>query len=157
MTVMANIYHTGFTVDDLEASQDMLTRALGVEWAPIHIYDPLPLWRPGIGWTEERFRVAYSRPSPHQFEVIEAPAGSFYDPARPQDNHHLGMWTDDLGGEVERLLSDGWDLLCAKGEPAQGYGTMAYLRPPMHGPVMELVSTELRPMLLAWFDEPFPA
>lgn len=157
MLQLGSVYHTGFTVPDIEAAKAMLTAAMGVEWAPTHVYDPLPLWRPGIGWTKEFIRVAYSRPGPHQLEVIEAGPGSFYDHTRPQDNRHLGLWTDDLGNEVERLLGLGWTLLCAKGEPAERYGTMAYMRPPAPGPVLELVSTELRPMLLAWFDEAHPA
>jgi hypothetical protein len=147
------VYHTGFTVTDLKVTQAALTAALGVEWAPVHLYQPLPLWRPGTGWTEVHMRVSYSRPGPHQLEIIEAPEGTFYDPAHPEDNRHLGLWTDDLGGEVNRLTAIGWEVLCAKGTPDQGYGTMAYVRPPGAGLVLELVSTELRPMLEAWFTE----
>jgi catechol 2,3-dioxygenase-like lactoylglutathione lyase family enzyme len=152
------IYHTGFAVPDLAAAQAMFTKALGVRWAPVHVYDPLRLWRPNIGWTEEYLRVSYSRPGPHQIEVIETPKkGSFYDPARPQDNRHIGLWVDDVGGEVERLLAEGWQLLCAKGSPEERYGNMSYMRHPSFGPVLELVSVEMQARLLAWFNEPDPA
>jgi hypothetical protein len=78
------IYHTGFFVTDLEAAQRMFTDAIGVEWAPIHHYDPLRLWIPDKGWTEVRMRVSYSRPMPHQLELIEGgPAPSMILPARP--------------------------------------------------------------------------
>jgi hypothetical protein len=47
-------------------------------------------------------------------------------------------------------------LIGAKGAPEDDYGTMAYMMPQNDGPMLELVSTELRPMLLAWFNEPYP-
>lgn len=153
---VATVYHTGFAVADLEAAQRMFSDALGVEWAPIHLYEPLRLWTPGDGWIEVRIRVSYSRPSPHQLEVIEGPRGSFFDPALMADARHLGVWTDEVGADAERLLGLGWRILGAKGSPEQLYGDMAYLAPPAPGPVIELVSTRLRPMLLAWFDEPYP-
>jgi catechol 2,3-dioxygenase-like lactoylglutathione lyase family enzyme len=149
------IYHTGFAVADLEASQRMLTDALGIEWAPVHRYDPLHLWLPGKGWIEVRMRAVYSRPGPHQFELIQGDApGGFFDPALIADPRHMGLWTDELHEDVKQLLRLGWKVVAAKGSPDEGYGTMAYMKPPLPGPMLELVSTELRPMLLAWFDEP---
>jgi catechol 2,3-dioxygenase-like lactoylglutathione lyase family enzyme len=151
------IYHTGFVVPDMAAARALWTQATGVRWAPVHLYNPLRLWSPKGGWTEVQIKVCYSRPGPHQLEIIEGPKGTFYDPARMEDNRHLGLWTDDLGAEVERLLASGWQLLCAKGTPEERYGTVAFMKPPIPGPVLELVSMEMRPMLLAWFDEPDPA
>lgn len=151
-----NIYHTGYPVSDMETAQRTLTEAIGIEWAPVHVYDPLRLWQPGLGWSDVRIRVSYSRPGPHQLELIEGPPGSFFDPDVMPGSRHLGMWAEDLGNEVERLLAGGWQLLCAKGAPEDRYGDMAYMRAPKSGPTVELVSTTLRPMLLAWFVEPFP-
>ncbi len=148
------IYHSGFAVADLEAAQRLFSDAIGIEWAPVHHYDPLRLWTPGEGWSEVCMRVCYSRPLPHQIELIEGLPGGFFDPAVAADPRHIGLWTDDVGGEVERMLALGWQMIGAKGAPEDRYGTMAYMKPPIAGPVLELVSTELRPMLLAWFDEP---
>lgn len=149
------IYHTGFACHDIAKTQAELTDALGIEWAPIHYYSPLRLWRPGIGWTEEMMCASYSRPGPHQLELIQGAKGGFFDPDLMPSKRHIGLWTDELGAEVRRLLGLGWELLCAKGAPDDDYGTMAYMKSPTEGPTLELVSTELRPMLLAWFDEPF--
>jgi hypothetical protein len=150
------VYHTGFAVADLEATQAMMSAALGIAWAPVHIYDPLRLWRPDEGWIEVRMRAVYSRALPHQFELIQGEPGGFFDPATIADPRHVGMWTDDLGTETDRLLGLGWRLVAAKGSPRERYGTMAYLKPPSPGPMIELVSTELRPMLRAWLAEPHP-
>jgi hypothetical protein len=151
-----SIYHTGIAVRDMASAQREFEQALGVEWAPIHVYDPLRLWTPG-GWIAVRIEAVYSREGPHHLELIQGEKGSIYDPDAIEDAKHIGVWVDSVGQEAERMIGLGWTVTAARNSPEKGYGHMAYLRPPQAGwPVIELVSVELKPMLEAWYVEPHP-
>lgn len=149
-----NIYHTGVIVEDLEAAQRFYTESMGVVWAPIHIYNPLTLWTPEQGMQEITLRVSYSREGPLHIELIEAVPGTFYDPATIADLKHIGVFMDNVGDEVERMTALGWTVIAARDTPEKRYGHMAYLLAPEGKMVVELVSTKIKPMLLAWFEEP---
>jgi lactoylglutathione lyase len=149
----SNFYHTGYAVKDLAVAQEWFENSLGLEFAPIHYYDPLRLWVPGKGWTEERIRVTYSRKGPHHIELLQGEPGGFYDPAVMRNTSHMGAWVEDVGVEVRRLLSMGWELLAAKGTPEEGYGEVTYLIDPMSNMVVELLSVLMKPRIFAWFDE----
>ena len=56
-----------------------------------------------------------------------------------------------MGDGVERLCAEGWRLLLAGASPRHRYGSMAYLARE-GAPVIELVGTELRAMMAAWWD-----
>jgi hypothetical protein len=147
------IYHTGIAVRDLEAAQREFEQSLGVVWAPIHIYDPLRLWTPS-GSVAVKIRATYSRHGPHHLELIQGEKGSLYDPDVIEDAKHIGLWVDKVAPEAERLIGLGWTVIAAKTSPDKGYGNMAYMKPPQSGwPVIELVATELKPMLEAWYRE----
>ena len=64
--------------------------------------------------------------------------------------HHVGLWSDDLAGETERLVAGGWTLRLAQRTPADGYGVFTYVQPPS-GLLVELVATSVRPMFERWF------
>ena len=54
--------------------------------------------------------------------------------------HHVGLWSDDVAAETERLVAAGWTLRLAQRDPAEGYGVFTYVQPPS-GLLVELVST----------------
>jgi lactoylglutathione lyase len=150
------IYHTGIAVHDLERAKREFEDSLGIVWAPVHLYDPLRLWTPD-GWIAVTIRATYSRQGPHHLELIEGEKGSLYDPDMLADPKHIGVWVDEVAREIERLQGLGWSVIASKNARERGYGNMAYMRPPRPGwPVVELVSTELKPMLEAWYAEPDP-
>ena len=151
------IFHTGIAVRDIRSAQREFEQSLGVEWAPIHHYDPLRLWTPS-GWTAIKIEAVFSRHGPHHLELIQGERGSLYDPDVIADAMHIGIWVDAVAPEARRLEDLGWSVIASKSSPNQGYGTTAYLQPPRPGwPVIELVSTELRLMLESWYSEPHEA
>ena len=156
MIDLAAVYHTGYAVPRLEEAQRFYAEALGIVFAPVHLYDPLRLWVPGKGWTEEWLRVTYSRHGPHHIELIEGRPGGFYDPVCMRTAAHTGLWAERVGDEVRRLSALGCEILGAKGAPEDDYGDMAYVYDPRSGAMSALVSVASRPRILAWFEEPFP-
>lgn len=147
----AAIFHTGIAVSDMAQAQAFYARTLGVEWAPVHHYRPLPLWIAGQGWRDVEMDAVYSRHGPHRIELIAGTSGSFYDPALMRTPTHTGVWVDSVGDEVDRLTALGWEVVAAKGSPEERHGNMAYVT--AGGVVLELVGRELEPMLTAWFSE----
>lgn len=148
---LQRIYHTGLAVSDLEAAMEMYTRTLHLAWSPIRVFDPLPFWTPAEGAHEVTVRAAYSRQGPHHVELCWG-TNSFYDPHRVPDTRHIGVWTDDLPGEAEAMLREGWVVDGAIHSPDDGYGPVAYLRAPAGALLVELVSTELKPSIDEWIN-----
>jgi len=151
LDILSGLFHHGLLVDDLDTAMSGLSGSLGIAWAPVREFDPLPVWTPEGGRTEARLRVAYSRPGPVRLELVEAAPGSPYDAMRALDRSHIGVWVDDVGDGVERLLAQGWRLLLSGASDRRRYGSIAYLAQD-GGPVVELVSRELVPVLQAWWD-----
>lgn len=149
----SNIYHTGYAVSDLHAAQRFYSDSLGYNFAPVHLYDPLRLWVPDKGWTEEWLSVTYSREGPHHLELIEGRKGGFYDPAVTRNTTHLGMWADDIPGDVAHMTAHGWEVIGARDTPEEGYGDMCYLYHAYSGAMIELVSVRSKARITAWFTE----
>jgi len=145
-------FHTGLAVTDIEAAMQTFGKDLGLEWAPVMVFDPLPFWTPEKGLHELKVAATYSRQGPHHLELVTGPAGSFYDPSNLPDNRHIGIWVDDLTAEVQRLIDKGWKVLGCGDSPENGYGMIAYLAPPLPGLLIELVSTALKPTIDEWIN-----
>lgn len=150
----ANIYHTGIAVKDIEAAKAFYETALGYQFAPDHLYEPLKLWRADMGWTEEWLRVTYSREGPHHLELVEGAQGGFWDPEiAPNNAQHVGFWCDNLPSAIGRLTSGGWTFLASRGHPDEGYGDFAYLANDQSHAAIELVSFNAKERITAWFSE----
>lgn len=146
---LQRIFHTGMAVADLPGTQAAMNAALGLEWSPVRSFDPLPFWTPEEGTHEVSVLATYSRGGPHHLELVQG-TGAFYDPDRAPDARHVGVWVDDLRSEAERLIALGWQTVAAGAAPEDGFGLIAYLRPPIHGLLVELVSTDLKPTIDEW-------
>jgi hypothetical protein len=146
---LQRIYHTGMAVADIAAAQASIGQALHLEWAPVRSFDPLPFWTPEDGPHEVIVHATYSRQGPHHLELVQG-TGAFYDPDRAPDSRHIGVWVDDLPAEAGRLLSLGWQTVAAGAAPDDGFGLIAYLRPPIPGLLVELVSVDLKPVIDEW-------
>ncbi|KPF92127.1 hypothetical protein IP81_08885 [Novosphingobium sp. AAP83] len=150
MDILSGIFHHGTIVDNLEDAMADITCATGVTWSPIRAFDPLRVWTPEGGRGEAWLRVAYSRPGPIRFELVETPKGTPYDVLRTGDNSHIGVWVDNVGDALDLLCAQGWQVLIAGASPRHRYGSMAYIRRE-NGPVIELVGKEIAPMLEEWW------
>lgn len=96
-----------------------------------------------------RVRATYSVGSPVAMEIVQG-TGGFHDPARAPDARHIGLWVDDLRGEADALVAQGWTVRAANAAPQDGYGVIAYLEAPMGGLLIELVSMDLKPAIDEW-------
>lgn len=145
-----DIFHLGVRVADLEAAMSELGSAFGVTWAEVREVDVQDLWTPEDGAHAVPLRFTYSAEGPQHIELLEGAPGSFWDGRRQPGAHHLGVWTDDLPAETERLVELGWQLLAAFRPPSEGYGLFSYLRPPT-GLIVELVDRAVLPHFEAWW------
>ncbi len=152
MIDLNRIHHTGMIVEDIDAAQASLGQSMGLQWAPVRDFSPFPFWTPEQGLHEVNVKATYSIGAPHHFELVQG-TGPFYDPHSAPDGRHIGVWTDDLPGEVERLLSAGWHIVAAGAAPEDGYGPICYIAPPMPGLLVELISTVLKPIIDEWLGE----
>lgn len=152
MIDLQRIHHTGMAVANIEQAQADLGRALGLEWAPVRDFDPLPFWTPEEGMHEVRVRATYSLGGPNHLELVQG-TGPFYDPERAPDARHIGLWVDDLAAEARHLLAEGWRVVAAGASPEDGFGLIAYMAPPIPGLLIELISTDLKPIIDDWLGE----
>ena len=151
MDILSGIFHHGMLVENIETAMAQMTAATGVEWTAVRAFDPLPVWTPDEGRGEARLRVAYARTGSVRLELVEAERGSPYDLLRAVDPSHIGVWVDDVGDGVDRLCAQGWRVLVAGASPRHRHGAMTYLVRD-GGPVIELVSRSLLPMMQEWWD-----
>jgi Glyoxalase/Bleomycin resistance protein/Dioxygenase superfamily len=148
------IYHTGISVPDVRAAKQKFSRDFNLKWCEVRTFDPLPVWTPKDGMRDYRVVATYSMPGPHHLELVQGPANTFYDPSWTVESRHIGVWVDDLPQEVERLLRADWTIVAANAAPKDGYGIICYLRPPVSGLILELVSMNLKPAIDEWMAAP---
>lgn len=151
MDILSCIFHHGLIVDDIAAAMTEMTAATGTEWTTVRAFDPLPVWTPEHGRGEARLKVAYARHGSVRLELVQAEPGCPYDILRAIDRSHIGVWVDDVGDGVEQLCAQGWRVLLAGASPRHRHGAMTYLMRD-GGPVIELVSRSLMPMMQEWWD-----
>ncbi|MET0459819.1 MAG: VOC family protein [Ilumatobacteraceae bacterium] len=145
-----NCYHQGLRVPDLDEAMAELGAALSLTWCEPQEREQA-IWLPVGGATTVPLRFTYSADGPQHIELLQGGRGSVWDGAEEPGLHHVGLWSDDVGGETERLLAGGWTLRLAQRDPADGYGVFTYVQPPC-GLLVELVSTAVQPMFQRWFD-----
>ena len=146
-----DMFHVGIRVPDLDAAMDELGASMGVTWAEVRINPAQALWTPTEGLQEINLKYTYSAEGPQHIELLEGPPGTFWDGTTSPGAHHVGLWSDDVQAETDRLISLGWTLVGAQNDPGagEGYGMFTYLQPPS-GLIVELVT---RAGALAFFEQ----
>jgi catechol 2,3-dioxygenase-like lactoylglutathione lyase family enzyme len=142
-------YHQGIRVPDLEAAMAELGAALSLEWCEVQVREQA-VWLPDVGSTTVPLRFTYSAAGPQHVELLEGAPGSVWDGREQPGLHHVGVWSDDVGGETAALVEAGWTVRLAQVSPADGYGVFTYVQPPS-GVLVELLSTLVKPMFDRWF------
>jgi catechol 2,3-dioxygenase-like lactoylglutathione lyase family enzyme len=141
-------YHTGIVVADLDAALDRLTKQAGYQFCdPMELEFPV---RTPAGESMVTLRFTYSRPPGAQVEVIQQVPGTVYMPEPGSGLHHLGYWVDDVDEASSALEAAGAPLEAA-GPGPDGKLMWAYHRPE-HGPRYELVHSDAKPLLEAWWN-----
>ncbi len=142
------IFHTGFVVSDLAAGMAELTAALGCAWAPPQ-QQRLRLRLPG-GPAEVDLHFTYSTVA-HHLELLEAVPGTVWEqPTGAAATHHVGLWSDDVAADSERLARAGSPCLATYATADGRAAGFAYHRLPS-GVLVEFVAAARRPVLEAWF------
>jgi Glyoxalase/Bleomycin resistance protein/Dioxygenase superfamily len=137
-----DLFHTGIVVDDVDATLAQLTDLFGYEWCET-IAMPTPVALP-TGDVTLDFRITYSMTTP-RLEIIESIRGTVWVPAAGSGIHHIGYWSDDVARDSAALRQRGLPREAAGTRP-DGITHWAYHRGPT-GPRIELMATELRPVL----------
>ena len=149
MIDLQRAFHIGVAVSDLGVAMQQTGAALGLSWAPVRTFDPLPFWTPEDGCHPVVVSATYSRQGPLHMELVQG-TGRFYAPGGQPQARHLGVWVDDLAAEATRLSGAGWTVRAAGDAPAAGYGAICYIASPDGSLLVELVSTVLEPVIGAW-------
>lgn len=144
------MFHVGVRVPDLDAAMAEIGAQLGVTWSERRDNPAQTLWTPELGAHHVHLKHTYSAQGPQHIELLEGPAGSFWDGRDNAGAHHVGIWTDAVAAETDQLVTAGWTLVGAQRDPGDGlgYGMFSYLQPPS-GLIVELVDRAL----LAYFEQ----
>jgi hypothetical protein len=109
-------YHQGIRVPNLEAAMADMGDALGVTWCEPQQSEPQG-WLPGVGESRIPLRFTYSAQGPQHIELLEGAPGSIWDGREAPGLHHVGVWSDDVGGQTRALEARGWTVLMAQASP----------------------------------------
>ena len=160
MLRIADAFHTGFVVEDLESAKDELSEQFAVTWTAVEDRD-LTLRGQG-GVTRVQLRFTYTTEGPHRLELLEAVPGTVWEPAGPGLHgpitaHHIGVWCDDLVDCSGAMAAAGAPLLATYAGAGLHPVGFAYHRLES-GLLVELVDAARRPAFERWFaGGPFPA
>jgi hypothetical protein len=145
MTLEATHYHVGIVVEDLDAAAAQLSELLGVTWGAISEVGEMTVRGPDGNDHAVPLRCVYSTEAP-RLELIEEVPGSIWVRNEHSNLHHIGVWTEGLAGESDRLAA----MRC----PMQLAGVVGGEAPKMwayHGAELgiriELVDVSLRPAM----------
>jgi catechol 2,3-dioxygenase-like lactoylglutathione lyase family enzyme len=106
------MYHTGFSVGDMDRSLGFFRNLLGLEVVLDAVRENLPAYDAILGFSDVRIRVAQleDRNSPFRLELIE-----YLNPRRQErelkntwvGGAHMGFYVEDIQAEYQRLLAAG--------------------------------------------------
>lgn len=147
------LFHVGVRVPDLGAAMAEMGDGMGLVWAEPRVVEAQSLWTPEDGLQQIELKFTYSAAGPQHVELLEGSPGSFWDGREQPGAHHVGLWTDDLTSETDRLVGSGWALVGAQSDPGDGagYGVFSYLQPPS-GLIVELVDRAVLGFFTEWWD-----
>lgn len=146
---MQDVFHTGFVVADLDAAMPELAAALGVDWAPRQ-EQHLELRTPDADLDVD-LRFTYST-QPHHLELVEAVPGTLWalQPEGSSTAHHIGVWSDDVASDAERLGAAGAPWLVTY-RTRSGRPTGFTYHRLASGGLVELVDRSRQAVFAEWF------
>ena len=142
---VADNYHVGIVVDDLDATLAWMTETAGYQWCDEFKGD-VPVRTPK-GESVVSMRFAYSMNAP-RLEIIQQAPGTVWEPTT-SGLHHLGYWSDDVAGDAAALEQQG-AAMEVQGLTPDG-GLMWSYHKGSIGPRIELVSRAALPLMEQWW------
>ncbi len=141
-------FHVGLAVEDLDAAMQSLEATMGLRFHPPQDFAVPVLVHGEVRDVELVF--TYSVQGPQHVELTVGPPDSPWAPSSGPGIHHLGLWSSDVRGEAQALVSRGCVMEVAGLADDGGVGGFALLVTPM-GARFELVDTSMGPMFARWF------
>ena len=99
-----NVFHVGVRVPDIDVAMAELGTNMGVTWAERRENPAQTLWTPQLGLQQLHLKYTYSAEGPQHIELLEGPAGSFWDGRNDAGAHHLGVWVQSVAEETDQLV-----------------------------------------------------
>jgi hypothetical protein len=146
---LANAFHVGVRVTDLERAMTEMADGNGLTWCEVQERQQ-PLWTPDSGAIVTPLRFTYSAEGPLHIELLQGQPGTIWDAGDGAGLHHTGVWSDDVRAETLAILERGWTLVGAQCAPEDGFGIMSYVQSP-GGFILELVDRRVLPRFEAWW------
>jgi catechol 2,3-dioxygenase-like lactoylglutathione lyase family enzyme len=141
-----NVYHIGVVVADINRAIAELSNQLGIAFEPPAAVSVGAEYRGAF--SQHTVTVSYGRQGPPYLELLQGTPGGIWAAQDEPRMHHLGVWVDDLAGEVKRLETAGMRVEMLGKDAAGNPRLFAYLRND-HGVRVELVDSVGRPALIA--------
>jgi hypothetical protein len=146
-----NIYHIGVVCPDIVRGMEEVGEQLGITWAPRRTAN-VTVWSPDGSVKPIGLEVVYSRNGPPYLELIEATSDETVWSGAPGPRlHHIGVYVDDLQGEVARLTAAGMVDEAHGVGPDGNLSLFSYLMG-AHGMRVELVDASGREGTLSWVN-----
>jgi hypothetical protein len=144
----SGIYHVGYVVPRLEDAMAQFSDAIGARWVD-HVVHPRYLDASGAV-VEVDLHTSFTLDGPVHIELIEAAPGTIWELGAGPGIHHIGLWTDDVAAEAERLVRSGMPVV-AGGVDADGSvpGYFSYHDNPQGGK-LELVHIDKQRGMHDW-------
>lgn len=148
-----DVSHTGFVVDDVEATMEELGGVMDLSWAPLTRLTMNLRFADGPRVVDMTF--TYSVQEPHLELLASVPDTPWVQsqgaaPIGLQAAHHIGMWSDDVAADSRDLETRGAPRLVTYEHDGEGAHGFAYHRMPS-GLLVELVDRARVPDFERWY------
>jgi hypothetical protein len=128
MTIDRAPFHVGVTAPDAEKAAVALSDLLGTSFGPTaNVTTPFFLPNGSVATGLRSLRVSLA--GPPKVELIEGFPGSVWD-CETTTLHHVAHLTDDLAGDVEQMVEEGWSVELMSLNEGHKLATFAYLVKP---------------------------
>ena len=125
---MKKIEHIGIAVKDLDASNNLYEKLLGVSHYKIEDVAT-------EGVKTSFFKVGESKIELLQATSPNSPIAKFIE-KRGEGVHHLAFYVEDIEGEIERLKNEGFELIDDIPKQGADHKKIAFLHPKSSGGVL---------------------
>lgn len=143
------LYHVGYVVPALDAAMAQFTDAIGARWVD-HVVHARYRDRAGLV-VDVDLHTSFTLDGPVHIELIEAAPGTIWSLDAGPRIHHVGLWTDDVAAEAQRLVRSGMPVIAGgmdNADPAAP-GYFSYHENPQGGNV-ELVHIDKQQGMHDW-------
>ena len=145
----SGIYHVGYVVADLDAAMTQFTVAIGARWVD-HVVRAR--YRDAAEQVVEvELHTSFTLDGPVHVELIQAAPGTIWELGPGPRIHHIGLWTDDVAAEAQRLVRSGLPVVAGGLDDVDASvpGYFSYHDNP-HGGKVELVHIDKQQGMHDW-------